>query len=62
MDRSEHIVFDKESFTEFKKKYEECPDGSTFIFQGKELYKAFAKYIIEYAEQKIVEELGLSKN
>ena len=37
-------------FKELKKKYEACEDDGVFKFQGKDVYKIYAKYLIEYLE------------
>ena len=44
----DHIKFTKESFEEFKKLYDQTGEGKTFMFQGNEIFKGYARYIIEY--------------
>ena len=48
------ITIDENGFKELKKLYEEAVQKKqpTFIFQGHELLTAFAKYMIQYWEQK----------
>ena len=47
------ITFTPESFLKFKRAYEECPDEGTFIFEGREVLKGYAKYMIQYVESKL---------
>ncbi len=37
-------------FKEFKKLYHNCKDGDTFKFKDKDVFKDYAKYLIEYLE------------
>jgi hypothetical protein len=49
------ITFNHETFKEFKKEYSKAVinNQEIFIFQGKELLTAYAKYIIEYINSKL---------
>lgn len=47
------ISVTKEDIPKLKKLYEDTPDGGTFLFQGKEVLKEYAKYLIEYLEQQL---------
>lgn len=45
------IVFTPEKLRRFKKAYAECTTES-FVFEGHEFLKAYARYLIQYLEQK----------
>ena len=62
MDKGGKVLLDEKSFKEFKKKFKECPDGSTFVFQGHEFLKEYAKYVIQYIEQGMFPGPDVSKN
>ena len=49
------ITFDHETFGSFKKEYSKAVSNNQeiFIFQGRELLTAYAKYIIEYINSKL---------
>jgi len=38
-------------FEEFKKLYNECKDDGIFKFKGFDVYKDYAKYLIQYLER-----------
>ena len=42
--------FDKSKLKKLKKLYNDSP-GDTFVFEGKEVFKGYAKYLIEYLEK-----------
>lgn len=48
----DYIQFTPEKLKEFKKLYERTEKGATFVFEGKEVLKEYAKYVIEYLEGK----------
>jgi hypothetical protein len=48
----DEVSITKEDLKELKRLYDETPAGEVFIFKGKEVLKEFAKYMIEYLEQK----------
>lgn len=41
-----------EDFKNLKKKYKTCKKGEIFIFKGQKILKEYAKYLIEYLEDK----------
>ena len=45
------ITFTPEKLAKLKRNYAKCI-GDTFFFEGKPILKAYAKYMIEYLEQK----------
>jgi hypothetical protein len=47
------LVFTKKSFKEFIKLYKDCPENGVFIFQGHEVLKSYAKYLIEHVKNQI---------
>ena len=49
------ISFTPEKLVVFKKLYEATEDGKTFMFEGREVLKEYAKYMIEYLEPKLAE-------
>ena len=42
-------------FKELKRLYNECEDDGIFKFQGKDIYKIYAKYLIEYLDGKFAD-------
>jgi len=46
------IKISKEEIDNFKKSYNKCKPGETFFFEGEEILKEYAKYLIEYLESK----------
>lgn len=48
----EYIQFTPEKFKAFKKLYEKTAANQTFMFEGREVLKEYAKYVIEYLELK----------
>lgn len=53
MSDENEIVFDRDKLEKLKRRYKECPEGGTFEFEGKEILKSYAKYLIEYLEQRL---------
>lgn len=51
-DQNEILTISEDELKELKRKYETTPDEGTFFFKGKEILKEYAKYIIEYLEEK----------
>jgi hypothetical protein len=43
------ISFTPEKLKQLKRMYDEC-EGESFMFEGHEVLKAYAKYMIEYLE------------
>jgi len=44
------INFTPEKLKDFKKLYEATEPGKTFMFEGREVLKDYAKYVIQYLE------------
>jgi hypothetical protein len=53
--KMENITFTPDKFKKFKEIYESTEDGKTFMFEGKEILKSYAKYMIRYLEMKFRE-------
>jgi hypothetical protein len=49
----DYIAFTPGKLARFKRAYEACPEGGVFIFEGREVLKAYAKYVIEYVEAQL---------
>lgn len=47
---SDITTITEKEFKELKKKYEACEEGGIFKFKGKDVFKIYAKYLIEYLE------------
>lgn len=47
------IEVSKEDFKELKRLYKKSKPGEVFIFKGKEVLREYAKYLIEYLEDKL---------
>jgi hypothetical protein len=47
------IQFDRRKLRAFKRIYNDTADGGVFIFEGKEVLKSYAKYLIEYVEMQL---------
>jgi len=45
-----YINFTPKKLAEFKKLYERTEKGGVFLFEGKEVLKEYAGYLIEYLE------------
>lgn len=48
-----YITFSPSSFADFKARYEACEPGGTFLFEGNEVLKEYAKYVIQYVEREL---------
>jgi len=48
----DYISINALEFEELKRLYNNCK-GETFMFKGKEILKSYAKYMIEYLEEKL---------
>ena len=46
----EMVSFEATSLPALKEAYEKCAPGEVFIFEGHELLKEYARYLIEYLE------------
>jgi len=46
------VTFDFTKLVALKKAYEEC-EGESFMFDGREYLKAYAKYLIQYLEGRL---------
>lgn len=44
------ITFTQAKLKAFKALYEKTPPRQTFMFEGREILKEYAKYVIEYLE------------
>lgn len=49
------IVFTHEKLKEFKKLFNKTPARGVFMFEGKEVLKEYAGYLIEYLESRLKE-------
>jgi hypothetical protein len=58
----DYIEFTPEKLKAFKKLYEGTEAGKTFMFEGKEVLKEYAKYVIEYLEPKFKETKRINVN
>ena len=45
------INLTEESLKELRRLYGKAKPGEVFLFQGKEILKEYAKYVIQYAEE-----------
>ena len=50
MSNNDLLKMSPENIKIFKRKYKSCKDGGTFFFEGREVLKDYAKYIIEYLD------------
>lgn len=46
------VSFNKEQLKRFKREFNKAKPNSTFIFEGNEYLKEYAKYVIEYLESR----------
>jgi hypothetical protein len=49
---SEMVEVNREDLEEFKKRYEQTSPNGVFKFKGRVIIKEYAKYLIEYLEQR----------
>jgi len=51
----DYITFTPETLKKFKKLYEKTEKGGVFLYEGKEVLKEYAGYVIKYVEGKLRE-------